>query len=71
MTSRVIEAGEVCVSVHVRHCLPRLGVQKQEYERAIRKYEKALLYIDEGGFGGEEKVQVCVCVPLDRLSVKV
>jgi len=28
-----------------------------EYERAIRKYNKALQFIDQGGFGGEEKVQ--------------
>jgi len=28
-----------------------------EYAKAIQKYEKALRYIDQGGFGGEEKVQ--------------
>lgn len=67
MTSRFMEAGGVCVSADVKHCLPRLDVQKQEYERAIRKYEKALLYIDEGGFGGEEKVQVCVCASRSSL----
>jgi hypothetical protein len=25
--------------------------------QAISKYEKALLYLDQGGFAGEEKVQ--------------
>jgi peptidyl-prolyl isomerase D len=28
-----------------------------DYDKAIRKYQKALLYIEQGGFGGEEKVQ--------------
>ena len=36
----------------------RLVAQAGEYERAVRKYDKALRYIDQGGFLGEDKVQV-------------
>jgi hypothetical protein len=28
-----------------------------EYSKAINKYEKALRYLDQGGFAGEDKVQ--------------
>lgn len=28
-----------------------------EYDMAVKKYQKALLYIEQGGFGGEDKVQ--------------
>jgi len=28
-----------------------------EYSKAINKYKKALRYLDQGGFAGEEKVQ--------------
>ena len=35
--------------------------QAGEHERAVRKYEKALRYIDQGGFLGEDKVQVLTC----------
>ncbi len=36
----------------------RPSPQAGEHERAVRKYEKALRYIDQGGFLGEDKVQV-------------